>query len=178
MDGLLAGHRGRRRSGLSVRLALGAFLLSAAVASAADIPRPEHPRPGRMRAEWQTLNGPWECDFDEADRGLAEGWFRGARSLSRSILVPYCPGSRLSGIGDTSPHEVVWYRRRFTVPEAWKARRLWLHLGAVDYEARVWVNGDEVGRHRGGMTPFAFDVPDQLKPGENVRVGRAWDGVN
>ena len=109
-----------------MRLALGAFLLSAAVASAADVPRPEHPRPDRMRAEWQTLNGPWEFDFDEADRGLAEGWFRGARGLSRSILVPYCPESRLSGIGDTSPHEVVWYRRRFTVPEAWKARRLWL----------------------------------------------------
>src|SRR3989475_277721 len=137
MDGLLAGHRGRRRSGLSVRLALGAFLLSAAVASAADVPRPEHPRPDRMRAEWQTLNGPWEFDFDEADRGLAEGWFRGARGLSRSILVPYCPESRLSGIGDTSPHEVVWYRRRFTVPEAWKARRRWLHFGAVDYSQVV-----------------------------------------
>ncbi len=106
------------------RAALGAFLLSATVAAAAEVPRPEHPRPDRMRAEWQTLNGTWEFDFDEGDRGLAEGWFRGGRSLSRTILVPYCPESRLSGIGDTSPHEVVWYRRTVAVPEAWKSRRI------------------------------------------------------
>jgi len=163
---------------VSAGFALGAFLLSTAVVAAAEVPRPEHPRPDRVRAEWQTLNGTWEFDFDEADRGLAEGWFRGTRALSRTILVPYCPESRLSGIGDTSPHEVVWYRRSFTVPDAWRSRRLFLHFGAVDYEARVWVNGDEVGRHRGGMTPFGFDVTDHLKAGENVVVVRAWDGWN
>jgi len=163
---------------VNARLALGVALLSASLGAAAEVPRPEHPRPDRVRADWQTLNGPWEFDFDEADRGLAEGWFRGPRALTRTILVPYCPESRLSGLGDTSPHEVVWYRRSFTVPDAWKSRRLWLHFGAVDYEARVWVNGDEVGRHRGGMTPFGFDVTDRLKPGENVVVVRAWDGWN
>jgi beta-galactosidase/beta-glucuronidase len=145
---------------------------------APDVPRAEHPRPDRGRADWQTLNGTWEFDFDPEDRGLAEGWFRGTRALSRTIVVPYCPESRLSGIGDTSPHEVVWYRRRIAVPEAWRSRRLWLHFGAVDYEARVWVNGDEVGRHRGGQTPFGFDVTDHLKAGDNVVVVRAWDGWN
>jgi beta-galactosidase/beta-glucuronidase len=167
-----------------MRSFLSAWLLSSGLAaatagvSAADTPRLEHPRPDRVRAEWQTLNGTWEFDFDEGDRGLAEGWFRGARPLSRTILVPYCPESRLSGIGDTSPHEVVWYRRALAVPDAWRTRRVWLHFGAVDYEARVWVNGDEVGGHRGGMTPFGFDVTDRLKPGENVVVVRAWDGWN
>ena len=73
---------------MSARAFLGAVFLWAAVVSAAEVPRPEHPRPDRMRAEWQTLNGAWEFDFDEADRGLAEGWFRGARPLSRTILVP------------------------------------------------------------------------------------------
>jgi beta-galactosidase/beta-glucuronidase len=157
---------------------LGALLLSASLAAPADTPRAEHPRPDRVRADWQTLNGTWEFDFDPEDRGLAEGWFRGTRALSRTIVVPYCPESRLSGIGDTSPHEVVWYRRRIAVPEAWRSRRLWLHFGAVDYEARVWVNGDEVGRHRGGHTPFGFDVTDHLKAGDNVVVVRAWDGWN
>ena len=155
---------------------LVALLLSASLAASADTPRAEHPRPDRVRADWQTLNGTWEFDFDPQDRGLAEGWFRGTRALSRRILVPYCPESRLSGIADTSPHEVVWYRRRIAVPEAWRPRRVWLHFGAVDYEARVWVNGDEVGRHRGGHTPFGFDVTDHLKAGDNVVVLRAWDG--
>ena len=40
------------------------------------IPRPEHPRPDIMRADWQTLNGRWEFEFDDADRGLAERWYR------------------------------------------------------------------------------------------------------
>jgi beta-galactosidase/beta-glucuronidase len=158
--------------------ALGAVVVSASLAVAADTPRPEHPRPDRVRADWQTLNGTWEFDFDTEDRGLAEGWFRGTRALSRTILVPYCPESRLSGIADTSPHEVVWYRRRIAVPEAWRPRRVWLHFGAVDYQARVWVNGDEVGRHRGGHTPFGIDVTDHLKAGDNVVVVRAWDGWN
>jgi beta-galactosidase/beta-glucuronidase len=161
-----------------VLLGLAALLLSAGLAAPADVPRAEHPRPDRVRADWQTLNGAWEFDFDEADRGVAEGWFRGTRGLSRTIVVPYCPESRLSGIGDTSPHEVVWYRRRVAVPAAWRSRRVWLHFGAVDYEARVWVNGDEVGRHRGGHTPFGFDVTDHLKPDDNVVVVRAWDGWN
>jgi beta-galactosidase/beta-glucuronidase len=91
------------------------------------VPRPEHPRPDRVRADWHTLNGAWEFDFDEADRGLAEGWFRGTRGLSRTIVVPYCPESRLSGIGDTSPYEVVWYRRQIAVPEGWRSRRVWLN---------------------------------------------------
>ena len=163
---------------MSVLPTLGALLLSASLAAPADTPRAEHPRPDRVRADWQTLNGTWEFDFDPQDRGLAEGWFRGTRALSRRILVPYCPESRLSGIADTSPHEVVWYRRRIAVPEAWGPRRVWLHFGAVDYEARVWVNGDEVGRHRGGHTPFGFDVTDHLKAGDNVVVVRAWDGWN
>jgi beta-galactosidase/beta-glucuronidase len=157
---------------------LGALLFSASLAAPADTPRAEHPRPDRVRADWQTLNGTWEFDFDPEDRGLAGGWFRGTRALSRTIVVPYCPESRLSGIADTSPHEVVWYRRRIAVPEAWRSRRVWLHFGAVDYEARVWLNGDEVGRHRGGHTPFGFDVTDHLKPGDNLVVVRAWDGWN
>ena len=158
--------------------AVAALALATAVGAAEETPRPEHPRPDRVRDAWQTLNGAWEFEFDEADRGVADGWFRGTRNLSRTIVVPYCPESRLSGIGDTSPHEVVWYRRRLSVPEAWRGRRIWLHFGAVDYESRVWGNGDEVGRHRGGQTPFGFDVTDQLKAGDNVVVVRAWDGWN
>ena len=60
---------------MRARLFLGAVLLSASVGVAAEVPRPEHPRPDRMRTEWQTLNGTWEFDFDEADRGVTEGWW-------------------------------------------------------------------------------------------------------
>src|SRR6185503_1125236 len=67
---------------------------------AADVPRPEHPRPDMVRADWQSLNGPWEFEFDDADKGQAERWHAGNRKLSKKILVPYCFQSKLSGIAD------------------------------------------------------------------------------
>jgi beta-galactosidase/beta-glucuronidase len=149
---------------------------SAAIAAAqATVPRPEHPRPDFMRADWQTLNGPWQFEFDDGDRGMTERWYEGTHQFSKTIVVPYPFQSRLSGIDDTSFHDVVWYQRTFQVPPAWKGRRVLLNFGAVDYEAIVWVNGGEVGRHRGGHVGFRFDVTDRLKAGDNVVTVRVLD---
>ena len=139
------------------------------------IPRPEHPRPDFMRAEWQTLNGRWDFEFDDGDRGLAERWYSGAERFSRSIQVPYCFQSKLSGIADTAFHDVIWYRRSIQIPATWRSRRVLLHFGAVDYEASVWVNGDHAGFHRGGHVPFAIDITDHLKATDNEITVRAWD---
>ncbi|HEY3131795.1 MAG TPA: glycoside hydrolase family 2 TIM barrel-domain containing protein [Acidobacteriota bacterium] len=128
-----------------------------------------------MRIDWQTLNGAWEFEFDDADRGVAERWYAADRRFARSIRVPYCFQSKLSGIGDPSFHDVVWYRRSFQVPPQWRSRRVVLNFGAVDYEATVWVNGDQVASHRGGHVPFSCDITDRLRPGENVISLRAWD---
>ena len=68
--------------------------------------------------------------------------------------MPFCSQSSLSGLG-AQPDDVVWYRRAFDAPEG---ERLLLHFGAVDYRATVWVNGEEVGSHEGGHTPFAFEI--------------------
>jgi beta-galactosidase/beta-glucuronidase len=141
----------------------------------ADIPRSEPPRPDRFRADWQTLNGPWSFAFDDDDQGLRERWFSGERAFPKSIVVPFAFQTRRSGIADTSFHDVVWYRRLVAVPEGWRTRRLLIHFGAVDYEATVWVNGVQVGFHRGGHTPFSVDATDALKPEGNTLVVRAWD---
>ncbi len=76
------------------------------------------------------------------------------------------------------PEETLWYRRSFTVPDDWSGQRVLLHFGAVDWECKVWVNGVEVGRHRGGYLPFYFDITNQLMDGENelrVSVGDPTD---
>jgi beta-galactosidase/beta-glucuronidase len=159
---------------LLVTVGLGP-VASVVAQDAAAIPRPEPPRPDRFRADWQTLNGSWSFAFDDDDRGVAERWFSGDKAFPKSIVVPYAFQARLSGIADTSFHDVVWYRRSVAIPEAWHARRLLIHFGAVDYEATVWVNGVEVGFHRGGHTPFSVDATDALKPGGNSLVVRAWD---
>ena len=148
------------------------------------VPRPGYPRPQFRRDDWTNLNGEWHFAFDDGDTGLAERWqnvaFENLRSgespFDRSIDVPFCYQSKLSGIGETTFHDVVWYARTFEyAPGA--SERLLLHFGAVDYRATVWVNGLQVASHEGGHTPFSADVTDALagETGENIVVVRAED---
>src|SRR5690606_25934154 len=70
----------------------------------------------------------------------------------------------------------LWYRRTFTVPREWKGQRVVLHFGAVDWETTVYVNGKELGTHRGGYDGFSFDITDALKSsGENEILVAVWD---
>jgi beta-galactosidase/beta-glucuronidase len=137
-------------------------------------PRSEHPRPQWRRDSWQSLNGDWEFDFDFGLSGRQRGWHQ-APELTQKITVPFCPESRLSGIGHTDFMAAVWYRRHIEIPQAWRAGRVRLHFGAVDYECRAWVNGDPVGRHLGGSSSFYFDITEALTAGGNELVVEARD---
>lgn len=138
-----------------------------------SIPRPEFPRPDFERKNWINLNGVWEFEFDDYDLGESEKWFLG-KDFSRKIVVPYPYQSKLSGINDPMPHDIVWYKRKFCVPEEYLSKRVLLKFRAVDYEAKVWVNGKYVGFHRGGYSPFYFDVTDVIRE-ENTLVIRVVD---
>lgn len=140
------------------------------------LPRPEYPRPQFVRDDWENLNGTWEFAFDDANEGLRESWHKGQKALGKRIQVPFAFESKLSGIGETGFHDVVWYRRAWQTPASFEGKRVLLHFGAVDYEASVWVNGDLVATHVGGHTPFSADVTDALAAdGSNVIVVRAED---
>lgn len=131
---------------------------------------PEYPRPQLVRPRWQNLNGLWQ--FAHA-RSAEEAPPLG-RTLDRTILVPFPVESALSGIGE--PAERMWYRRTFQVPADWSGQRVWLHFGAVDWEARVWVNGQSFAPHRGGYDSFHVDITDALHPtGEHELVVGVFD---
>src|SRR5690348_11330329 len=136
-----------------------------------------HPRPQFTRARWLDLCGPWQFAYDDADVGLDEQWAAHPDPFDRTIIVPYPPESRASGIADPAFHPVVWYRRTFRVAAEDRGQRLILHFGAVDYIAHVWVNGTLVAQHEGGQTPFRADITAALQPGnaEQVIVVRAED---
>jgi beta-galactosidase/beta-glucuronidase len=144
------------------------------------IPRPEYPRPQFVRVDpaaagnapdWLCLNGAWAFEIDHGDSGYDRGLHEpGAPELSGTITVPFCPESELSGVGHTDFMTAVWYRRTVSVPEKWRGRRVLLHFGAVDYDATVWVNGIEVGRHRGGFTPFTCDLLGVADGGDTVTI--------
>jgi beta-galactosidase/beta-glucuronidase len=136
-----------------------------------SVPRSEYPRPQFRRDDWRCLNGTWGFAIDRADTGLERGLVE--RELGDEIVVPFCPESALSGIGDTDFLEAVWYRRTVTIPADWAGRRVLLHFQAVDYDATVWADGVEVGRHRGGFTPFSCDLG--ARTGEITIVIRARD---
>jgi beta-galactosidase/beta-glucuronidase len=127
-----------------------------------------------VRREWLNLNGVWEFAFDDAERGLDEGWHDG-RPLAQRITVPFPYQASLSGIGDRSVHEVVWYARDIYVPAAWRGQNVLLHFGAVDYQTTVWLNGREVGHNRGGHVPFWFDISPYLEAGANRLTVRVED---
>jgi beta-galactosidase/beta-glucuronidase len=139
-----------------LRLVAGLCMLGCLAAQ--EIPRPEYPQPQFEREQWVNLNGQWEFEFDDKNTGIAEDWAAGLKKFSKTILVPFCFESRKSGIGDTSFHPQVWYRRSVSIPENWKGKRILLHFGAVDYRATVWLNGRMVGEHEGGHVPFSFEV--------------------
>ncbi len=157
---------------MSKALTIGLF----AIALAAAVPRPEVPQPQFARPDWQTLNGEWEFEFDDANAGLRENWPVSKKAFGRKIIVPYAFETKLSGIGDTSFHPWVWYRRAVSMPAGWAGRRVLLHFGAVDYRASVWVNGRLAGQHEGGNVPIKLDVTDFLSgAGPQVIVVRAED---
>jgi beta-galactosidase/beta-glucuronidase len=134
-------------------------------------PRAEYPRPQFERSAWLCLNGEWQFEIDSGDSGLERGLLQ--RELQERILVPFCPESPLSGIGNKDFMLAVWYRRTVTIPDEWKGQRILLHFQAVDYDTTVWVDGVEVGRHRGGFTPFTFDLG--LTTGTKTIIVRARD---
>ncbi|MGW0409704.1 glycoside hydrolase family 2 protein [Streptomyces collinus] len=139
-----------------------------------DPPRPDYPRPQFVREAWLNLNGEWQFEIDRSDTGLERGLRD--RELADRIVVPFCPESELSGVGETDFLEAVWYRRTVTVPDSWTDARVLLHFGAVDHDTTVWVDGVEVARHRGGFTPFSADLGELAAPGRELTlVVRARD---
>ena len=118
-----------------------------------------YPRPQLQRDDWLSLNGPWRFRFDDpcALRHPAD-----IDQWPLEIRVPYPPESQASGIGDRGFHRACWYQRDFTLAPG--PDRVILRFGAVDYGARVWVNGALVATHEGGHTPFAADITHQLDP--------------
>ena len=139
------------------------------------IPRAEHPRPDFQRDTFLNLNGTWQFAFDDADEGLRGRWQQPGHALGGEIVVPFCYQCRASGIGTDAIHPILWYRRSFSVPQEMANRRVLLRFGAVDYACRVFVNGQEVGAHEGGYTPFALDITHALCEGENDLCLRVVD---
>ena len=121
-----------------------------------DIPWNEYPRPQFRRDSFFCLNGPWRFAVNGTEAG--------------EILVPYPPESKLSGAPTPQPGDQLTYEREFSLPDGFRKDRVLLHFGAVDQECTVYLNDIELGSHVGGYLPFSFDVTDQLREVNTLRV--------
>jgi beta-galactosidase/beta-glucuronidase len=129
------------------------------------IPRPEHPKPQFERSSWQNLNGQWTFAFDHGKSGRHKGWDR-STGFADTILVPFCPESRLSGVGHTDFIEAMWYHRTLSIPPDWSGKRILLHFGGVDWECEAFVDGRSVGEHFGGTVSFCLDITGCVTAGK------------
>jgi hypothetical protein len=132
------------------------------------IPLPEHPRPDFQRENWLNLNGTWSFRFDPANAGIAEVWATGEVPFPETIVVPFPWGSELSGIDNKA--DVGWYRRAVKIPEAWQGRRIFLVVGACDWLTQGWLDGHSLGEHRGGYTPFEFELTSRVRWGQEQQL--------
>ena len=137
--------------------------------------------------ETMSLNGEWNYIVDVQEEGYYDyrmkptpwGFFRNAKPQKPEDLIEYdfdkSPTMQIPSDWNTKDERLffyegtVWFKRSFQAVPMEECRTL-LYFGAVNYDCRVWVNGQEVGHHVGGFTPFNFDISDLLKEGENTVI--------
>ena len=116
-----------------------------------NCPLSEYPRPQFKRDSFLNLNGVWQCEFCESEEIPSE--------FSYDIVVPFSPETPLSGVNrKLKLNEYLVYNRSFDLPENFNKGRVFIHFGAVDQIAKVYLNGNFVGVHHGGYTSFSFDI--------------------
>lgn len=129
-------------------------------------PRPEYPRPQFERSEWLNLNGEWSYTFDFSKSGT-ERDLKNSQGFKDKIIVPFCPESKLSGVGYTDFIEAMWYQRSIEIPGSWSGKRVILHFGGVDYQSDLFIDGKLVGSHFGGTSSFNFDLSKYVTAGKS-----------
>lgn len=125
-----------------------------------NCPLAEYPRPQFVRNSYINLNGCWKCEFSKSSELPSD--------FKTDITVPFSPETPLSGVGRVlEPSEYLHYEKRFNIPSDFNKGRVFIHFGAVDQIADVYLNGVHIGSHSGGYTPFSFEITDNIKEGEN-----------
>jgi len=113
-----------------------------------------------------SLDGRWWLAIDPQNIGREQRWFESPQPNSRAAKVPWIIQEEFPGY-----HGVAWYWKDFVAPtNAYPRGRFLLRFWAVDYKAEVWLNGQPIGEHEGGETPFTLDVTGTVQPAQTNRL--------
>ncbi len=129
-----------------------------------------YPRPLMKRESYFSLNGKWELEVKKTPEMPVE--------YTDSVIVPFAPEAALSGTKSiVTDKSFLFYKKRFILPKGFNKGRVLLHFGAVDRECTVYINGKVTGSHKGGYTPFYFDITELLENENTVEVA-AYDTLD
>ncbi|SFA40991.1 beta-glucuronidase [Pedobacter suwonensis] len=126
-----------------------------------------------------SLNGEWNVILDPTGIGEWRQIWLENKAKSKTDFVEYSfegsptlkvPGDFNSQMPELTYFEgVVWYKKEFSCTPV-KNKRLFIHFGAVNYLATVYLNGKKIGSHEGGFTPFQFEITEGVRSGINALV--------
>jgi len=158
------------------------------VSSEAAFPAPAPPIQNVYGRKVQSLDGAWKVIVDPYESGYydyrrqsqtEDGYFLNRRASSKSDRVEYdfdksgtllVPGDWNSQRPELFLYEgSIWYKTDLDVRPL-EDRRLFVHFGAANYDAKVYVNGKRLGEHVGGFTPFDFELTDFLGAKDNFLI--------
>ena len=130
-----------------------------------DLSQPlnDYPRPQFVRDSYFSLNGKWQYKITKSP-AIPDDY-------DGEIVVPFSPESELSGVNKTvGPNDYLIYKKSFVLPSDFNKGRVYINFGAVDQIATVYINGKCVGTHKGGYTPFRFELSEYINESENDLV--------
>lgn len=128
-----------------------------------NCPLSEYPRPQFKRDSYLNLNGIWQCEFCESEEIPSK--------FSYDIVVPFSPETPLSGVNRMlKSNEYLIYNKKFDLPDDFNKGKVFVHFGAVDQIAKVYLNGRFVGVHHGGYTSFSFEVSHLIQEQNTLNV--------
>jgi beta-glucuronidase len=124
-------------------------------------------RLGAVESASQSLDGEWRFAPDPTRAGLLLGYTSETadRAAWRLVRVPHTWQVERGYEHYTG---TAWYAREFVGSPAWRGRAIWVEFGSVNRDARIWLNGNYLGEHRGaGYTPFRFEITQHWRAQAN-----------
>lgn len=133
-----------------------------------------------LDGQWQIITDPMEIGYyNHRYKPNPNGFFRNKKVSNKTELLEYNfeTGDRLNVPGDWNSQNrellwyegTIWYKKDFAYAKK-ENKRVFLHFGAINYDAKVYLNGEKLGDHIGGFTPFGFEITDAVKNGDNFVV--------
>src|SRR6266699_1305094 len=133
-----------------------------------------------LDGQWRTIIDPYESGyFDYRYQPSANGYFKDARPKTKSDLIEYDfdASASLNVPGDWNTQEdrllfyegTIWYKKAFDYQRK-ENTRLFVYFGAANYLADVYLNGQKIGQHEGGFTPFNFEITNLVRDTGNFLI--------